>query len=188
MKKNIVKSALVVLAVLLVSALLSAGILALIFSKNVATSGNVLGVDWYNETDKEFTIQTVDELYEFADLSAYYDFKDQVVKLGADLVINEGNSQDWLGNAPERKWTPIDGFSGTFDGQGHTISGLYARGYNSKLALFSNAKASCVIRNTKLTNSYLESRGFGGAAGFVSGGGGTFEKLYSDASINVVGA
>ena len=188
MKKKIVQSILIVLAVLLSSAILSAGILAIIFSKNVATSGNVLGVEWYNETDKEFTITTVDELYEFAKLSAYYDFKDQVIKLGADIVINEGNAEEWRDVAPKRRWTAINGFAGTFDGQGHSIVGLYAKGYNTKLALFSDAKGGCYIKNTKLTNSYLESRGFGGVAGFVSGGGGNFEKLYSDARLNVVGA
>jgi len=187
-KKNIAKTALIVLAVLLTSALLSAGILAIIFSKNVATKGNVLGIDWYSEDEKEFTITTAEELYEFARLSDYYDFKGQVVKLGADIVINEGNAEDWRDTVPELRWKPIESFAGTFDGQGHSIAGLYARGYNTKLALFANTKGSCLVKDTKLTNSYLESRGFGGVSGFASGGGGKFEKLYSDAILNVVGA
>ncbi len=50
--------------------------------------GNVLGVEWYDEAGTEFTITTADELMEVAALSKYYDFKDQTIKLGADIVMN----------------------------------------------------------------------------------------------------
>ena len=126
MKKKILKNTCYILGVILVSALIAAGAMYLLVKRNVEVTGNVLGVSWYNETDTEFTINAVDELYEFAKLSTYYDFKGQTIKLGADLVINEGNAEDWEENAPSKKWTAINGFAGTFDGQGHTISGMYA--------------------------------------------------------------
>lgn len=55
------------------------------------TEGNVLGVSWYNENGTEFTITTAEELFEVAQLSKYYDFKGQTIKLGADIVVNEGS-------------------------------------------------------------------------------------------------
>lgn len=188
MKKKILKNACYVLGVILVSALIAAGAMYLLVKRNVEVTGNVLGVSWYNETDTEFTIDTVEELYEFAKLSIYYNFKGQTIKLGADLVINEGNAEDWEENAPSKKWTAINGFAGTFDGQGHTISGLYAKGYNAPIALFTNAKGECRIQNFMLTNSYLEGRGFGGVASVVSNGGGHIKQIYSDAIITIKGS
>ena len=151
------------------------------------TGGNKLGVEWYDVNGTEFVITTADELFELSELSNYYDFKNQTIKLGADIVVNEGNVEDWEKKAPSRKWSPINGFGGEFDGQGHTISGLYAKGYDAAVALFSNTMSGAVIQDFKLTNSYFESAGFGGVASISSNGGGKFKKIYSDAILNVVG-
>jgi len=151
------------------------------------TGGNRLGVEWYDVNRTEFIITTADELYDLSELSNYYDFKNQTIKLGADIVVNEGNAQEWAKEAPSRKWSPITGFGGVFDGQGHTISGLYAKGYDAAVALFSNTMSGATIQDLKLTNSYFESVGFGGVASISSNGGGKFKKIYSDAILNVVG-
>ena len=60
----------------------------------------------------------------------------QNVKLCCDVVLNEGNAADWATTPPTYTWQPIGGgiaenankwfgFDGMFDGQGHTISGMY---------------------------------------------------------------
>ena len=60
----------------------------------------------------------------------------QNVYLCCDVVLNEGNAADWATNPPANVWQPIGGgiaenankwfgFDGMFDGQGHTISGMY---------------------------------------------------------------
>ena len=82
-------------------------------------------VSWYQEDGEEFTITTMEQLYGFAQLSESYDFKGQTIKLGADIVVNEGNAEDWKKKAPEHRWITITGFAGCFDGEGHTISGVY---------------------------------------------------------------
>ena len=185
--KKIIKIACASLGCVLLSALLAFGIFTLIKNRNVAKTGNVLGVSWYNETDKTFTIATVEELYEFSALSKFYDFKGQTIKLDADLVVNEGNAADWGENAPKKKWRPIDKFAGTFDGQGHTISGLYAKTSGTAFAMFTNTSQSCTIKNMKLVNTYFETRGLGGLASFASVGGGKFYQLYSDAILECKG-
>ena len=152
-----------------------------------ANGGNRLDVEWYDVNGTEFVITTADELYELSELSNYYDFKNQTIKLGADIVVNEGNAKEWEEKAPSRKWAPITGFGGVFDGQGHTISGIYAKGYDAAVALFSNTMSDATIQNLKVTNSYFESAGFGGVASISSNGGGNFKQIYSDATINVVG-
>ena len=95
MKKKIIGIVCVSLGSILLSILLAFGVFTLIKNKNVATTGNVLGVSWYNETDKSFTISTVEQLYEVAELAKFYKFKGQTIKLAADLVVNEGNAEDW---------------------------------------------------------------------------------------------
>jgi hypothetical protein len=153
----------------------------------VAQNGNVLGVKWYNTEEKEFTITTASELKEFASLSDYYDFKDQTIKLGADIIVNEGNVADWVQNEPEDRWLPINGFAGVFDGQGHTISGVYGTGYETPMALFTNTDQQGVVRDFKLKNSYFKTSGNGGTGSISSGGGGKFSRIYSDAIVDCNG-
>lgn len=142
----------------------------------------IAGVEWYDQNEKEFVIQTVDEMYDIAKLSEFCDFKGQTIKLGADLVFNEGNAEDWREEAPERTWDSIRGFSGIFDGQGHTISGLYSKGYNDNAGLFKNPTNVAVIQDFKIVNSYFESIGASGLGSVASGmqTGGTFRKIYSN--------
>ena len=182
MKKRTIGIVIAVIVVsLLLSAALSIGALLYIRQDNVEETGNVLGVSWYNETDTEFTISTVEQLREFAKLSNFYTFEDQTIYLDADLVLNEGNAADWATTPPANRWSPIAHFAGTFDGQGHTISGLYARAYDAPMAMFTNVDTSATVRDIKLVNSYFNTRGGSGVASFVSNGGGKFYKLYSEA-------
>ena len=108
--------------------LVAAGVLAafLMFEeKKIEQVVNKANIEWYTEDGKEFVISTEEELYGLVKLSQYYDFSEQTIKLGADIVINDGNAKDWGEKAPAKRWYPIDGFAGTFDGQGHSIRGVY---------------------------------------------------------------
>jgi hypothetical protein len=147
----------------MVAAISALGIWFLTNNRAVTGSGNVLNVSWYDENGTEFTITTVKELYEFAELSYYYDFQGQTIKLGADIVVNEGNVEDWVDTYAENMWTPIEGFAGTFDGQGHSISGICAKDYGYgidqakvvplSLGFFVETQKDCVIKDFKLLNS-----------------------------------
>jgi len=146
-------------------------------------AGNMLDVDWYDVNGKEFVISTEKELYEFAQLSDYYDFAGQTIKLGADIVVNEGNAQDWLTKAPEKKWQPITEFAGTFDGQGYSISGLYGTSSYMSMGLFTQTKEGCIIQNFKLLNSYFSNSTNNGLGSIVGEGTGEIKKVYSDAIV-----
>ena len=139
-------------------------------------------VEWYSLDEKEFVITTADELYDIAKLSEFCDFKGQTIKLGADIVVNEGNAEDWADDAPSRKWYAIKNFAGTFEGQGHTISGIYSKGYDNKAGLFSNPTTTAVFNDFKIKNSYMESVGASGLGSVASGMnvGGTYRRIYSD--------
>ena len=87
------------------------------------------------DADGCYEISTADELYGFASIvnsasnSSYFT---GCAKLTADIVVNEKlltadgeldeSVQDLI------TWNPMNAFAGKFDGQGHTISGLYVNG------------------------------------------------------------
>ena len=146
-------------------------------------AGNLAGIDWYDVNGKEFTIYTVEELYEVEILSNYYDFEGQTIKLGADIVVNEGNAEDWHTEAPKNKWQPITEFAGTFDGQGHSISGLYGKAGSMSMGLFSETKEGCVIKDLKVLNSYFSNKSNNGVGSILGEGTGTIQQVYSDAII-----
>ena len=94
----------------------------------------------------------------------------QTVKLCVDVVLNEGNAADWATTAPANEWQPIGGglhidassfgFNGTFDGQGHTISGLYFKGVEESFACglfgYAGKAANTEFKNLTITNFYVE--------------------------------
>ncbi|MBE6590728.1 MAG: MBL fold metallo-hydrolase [Ruminococcaceae bacterium] len=144
---------------------------------------------WYDASKSEFVIDSAADLYGFAQLAnGGNTFAGKTVKLGADITINEGKASDWaLAQDNDSfleleliRWTPINGFAGTFDGQDHTISGVASLGAYS--ALFKSTSANCVIKNLNVVNSYFCDPSETGFVGVVSSiGGGNFEKIYSDA-------
>ena len=114
--------------------------------------------------------------------------------LTADITANENllNSSGEVSGIPEYKWTPItqnaetstSSYSGVFDGQGHTISGLYAPYSSSdKCVLFGYAKGT--IKNIFITDSYFGGSGCDYAASFVGYGwsGCVIENCGSDAVV-----
>ena len=81
--------------------------------------------------------------------------------LTADIVVNENvlNDDGTLNGTPTYSWTPIGTsdykYAGTFDGNGHTISGLclnYDRGYYVGLIGYAN---EATIKNVGLIDSYI---------------------------------
>lgn len=184
MKNKRISISILIVMVLLVLSLAGTGLWMLAQKVIIPVdNSNLADIEWYNLNDEEFIITTTEELYGLAELSDFYNFSGQTIKLGADIVVNEGNAEDWNTKAPDKIWYPIKGFMGTFDGQGHTISGLYGTGVDTSIAMFVNPKQSCVIRDFKLINSYFSSKGTGGTASIASNGGGTFQKIYSDAIV-----
>ena len=165
------------------------GILFTIFTlwklaiKPIVTIHNLADIEWYSKDETEFTITTAQELYEMSQLSDFYTFEGQTVKLGADIVVNEGNAQEWSKTSQLKRWNPITGFAGTFDGQGHTISGLYGKTADNGLGLFSRTTKDCVIKNLSIKNSYFYTTGRRGTGSLVGEGAGTFQQIYSNAII-----
>ena len=118
---------------------------------------------WYKEENSEFVLTTADQLYGFAKLvNEGKDFAGKTVKLGKNMVINEGDAATFGTTAPSHKWTPIAvagtaRFRGTFDGQGKYISGIYSvQELNNGLFVYLEGGA---VQNVAVINSYFENTG-----------------------------
>ena len=144
-----------------------------------------------------YEISSAEELYGFASLLNDADalFKG-CAKLTTDIVVNEGvlTKDDSLNVADTANfvvWFPIDHFAGVFDGQEHTISGLYQDYYNDEeeyrtpLGLFSvlgdgDEDLTVVVRNLGIKGSFFRAQNHAGA---IAGGIHTAQITYS---INVL--
>ena len=152
-------------------------------------------VDIELESGKTYTISSLQELYNFADImknASYELFEGVTVKLTADIVVNDGvfgtdgkfgkyaeynplyNGMPVTSDTEIIKWEPIafgngSNFKGVFDGNGHSISGLYFNDSGrSYVGLFSGINAA-TIQNLTIKNSYIRGRYCGALAGGLYG-------------------
>ena len=116
---------------------------------------------WYNATSTKFEISTAEQLAGLAKLvNNGKNFSGKTILLTADIVLNDTfNWENWESSAPNNTWTPIGAscinrFGGTFDGQGHTVSGIYINSENDFQGLFGYNGGT--IKNVGLTNSYIK--------------------------------
>ena len=132
-----------------------------------------------NETTGNYEISNAGQLYWFAAFvnttgSSFDDYPNinASAVLKKDIVINEGDLSGYDGVSANswRIWTPIGRFpygryTGTFDGQGHTISGLYCDANSRSYAgLFEYNRG--IIQNVGIVNSYFKSENtVGGVCG-----------------------
>ena len=141
-----------------------------------------------------YQIANADDLFVFAVMVDESDVDISCAKLTKDIVVNEHvlNDDESLNEkaGPFREWTPIMKFKGTFDGQGHYISGLYYNnskkehiGFFGKLSLVSK-DGMTVIENLGIKDSYFNgSNDVGSFVGNVSAHV-TLRNVYNEGSVN----
>lgn len=152
-----------------------------------------LDITWYDPTvtaTTTYTLNTKEQLYGLSYLNNHRAdglFSAKTICLGADITVNNGTVDEWKVNDFENvvTWQPVgttNPFRGSFNGNGHTISGLYINGAG-KQSLFGNAYDS-TIEDFKLVNSYIKSSGVWNAS--VAGNfRGTVRDVYSDVIIDI---
>ncbi len=106
-------------------------------------------------------------------------------KLTADIRLNDTTAQNWRYFGRQWVWTS-NVFKGTFDGDGHKITGLYYNGTKSKVGLFAYAY-NTVVKNLIIDESFLQSTGFavGSVIGDANGGQVTLSGCYVGEKVNV---
>lgn len=133
-------------------------------------------LSWYNDKDTLLDLHTADDLYAFAQLiNSGASFAGKTVRLQDNILLNDTTGwRQWDTLLQELKsWEPIGTrqtpFQGIFDGQGHTISGLYIHSGTAGLyqGLF-GVIARATIRNLGLRASYIHAYDHvGGIVGFM---------------------
>lgn len=146
--------------------------------------------------ETEFNVYTADQLFALAGLiNASTDgFVGCTINLKCDIVFNEGNAADWVTTAPTYPWSPIGSttapFQGTFNGEGHTVSGLYIKSSSTSdnIGMFGRIKGA-TIKNLGVVNSLVyvpeshQGAYAGGLVGSMYNVAGTIEGCYSEAII-----
>ena len=139
--------------------------------------GTTKDESWYDASKDEFTISTAAELAGLAQLvNAGTDFSGKTIYLDADIQLNNtDNWENWGTTAPANSWTAIGNstnkFKGIFDGQGHTISGIYISNNSDYQGLFGHVGEGGTIQNLSVTASYIKAGStVGGIVGYNSAG------------------
>ena len=135
-----------------------------------------------------YQISNANELYGFAEIvnkrqdNEKWDPHANAV-LTADITVNEGVLKpDGTLNTEKKDtfvpWTPIGhydsegdhhtfAYKGTFDGQNHTISGLYCDTDQTGVGLFGYARPNSYVKNVTVADSYFRARAcVGGVCGW----------------------
>jgi len=147
---------------------------------------------WYKAEGISFTLTTAEQLAGLAALvNDGNDFAGKTVSLGADIVLNYSLSEN------SRQWTPIGdaaagkGFAGTFDGCGHTVSGLYINNNANNQALFGYISAregstGGTVRNLGVVDSAVSCASqSGGVVGYSNAG--LVANCYANVTVHTSG-
>ena len=167
-------------------------------------SNDTTGVKEHNYVDDVCTNcghvilpELVDGWYEIASVGQLLWFADTVnsnsisikARLVADIVLNDSvlNADGSLRGTPARIWEPIGNssykFNGEFDGQGHTISGVYINGNNSYVGLFGYIGAG-TVKNVTLADSYIKGYQYvGGICGYMENSSALVDNCHNSAYV-----
>lgn len=136
------------------------------------------GDGYANELNQDgdfYLISTADELRLFASMVNSGQTRING-RLTADIELNNTTGwENWSeSNAPANSWTPIGSnanpFTGTFDGQGHTVSGIFVNSSNNCQGFFGATNGATII-NLHTAQGYIRGNGsVGGIVGNAEGG------------------
>ena len=140
--------------------------------RNLETT-KAVDTSWYNETDTEFVIATAGEFYGLAslvDAGNTFNSKSSGITTETCKTIYLVCDIDADGSAA-KPWTPIGRqkvtgesnnrpFRGRFDGQNHTISGIYLNATANMQGLFGLVDIAAVISNFTLADSTINANSY----------------------------
>lgn len=143
--KSLVHKALPVLALVVTLVILTGAVSA-------AETDYTPSIAWYENHQSPYTISTAEDLAGLSQIvaSGTDSFKGKTILLGADIVLNADikDQKATIKDFPSIGASAEFPFEGTFDGQGHTISGLYTSGNG----LFYTGN-NCAIKNVNVVDS-----------------------------------
>ena len=162
---------------------------------------NLVGEDGYFTSEETYwNTHEAEDFREIAENTYLIANKGEMALLAKN--VNAGNSyadktfvlsKDLVYNGETNNYTPIGSsdskcFAGTFDGQGHTISGIVLEN-GGRQALFGTIGGDAVIKDLTLDNSSINCTSKGIAAGIVGriANGGTIENCHVTDNVTISG-
>lgn len=142
------------------------------------TSWFTTDFEGYDDATKTYTLSTAAQLAGLAAVcTASNSFSGYTVKLAKDMVFNRSGETTYA-------WSPIANFHGTFDGDGHLVSGLYFNGTPHDIGFFSKSCDGIRVRNLAIVNTSFTTTGNRcGAVIGQSTADAIYENLYVEAAI-----
>ena len=165
---------------------------------------NKYDIDGDKINDEVYEISNAGQLYWFAGLvNGILSGVEQNASANAVLTVNITVNENLLdslqydaeGNVSNGSdfisWTPIAdcmgdiiGYSGTFDGNNKTVSGLYFNGNSPRIGLFGSSEADGNIKNVGVVDSYFKGNEFvGGVCGRNVG---TITNCYNTGNLTAI--
>lgn len=119
-------------------------------------SNSVMAMEGSGSADNPYLIATVNDLKEYCSSKTIKSHG----KLVADIVLNENvlDENYQLNSGDFELWDKFAVLDASFDGNNHSISGLYinlADRYNSKFGLFKSISENAIVSNLTIKDAYL---------------------------------
>lgn len=165
-----------------------------VFAAPVSATGNIeiwngsdLDADFAGSGTKDdpYQINSAAELYGFAKKycgEGPIASEGKYFELNTDIYLNDISNSNWMNksNKPHEwaffnTWTingNAQGFRGNFDGNGHTVYGMYYENPNdwaAVMGLIPFASGNAVISNVNLKHSYIQASSYAGSLGGIVG-------------------
>ena len=128
------------------------------------------------EENDPYVIASAEDLLKFAEVvnQNKEEYTTAYFILANDIYLNDITDYDtWEAMAPKVEWPGVKNFFGTFDGQQHTIYGVYMNSSSERVGFFSSLdvdtfdKSKITICDLDLKNSYIKGKGYvGGLIGY----------------------
>lgn len=174
-------------------------------SKDPSVCEGTSGKAWDGTTAKEFACGSGTKLSPYIILTAEQlallafvtnaqtsDYVGKYYKLDADIILSDKTLIDEKGgliadSSTLEKWTPIGNssvmFTGYFDGDGHTVSGMFINTTSSHNGLFGYNRGT--VENVTVTNSWVKGGDY--TAGVIGYSDGSVSNVANEASVVGVG-
>ena len=138
-------------------------------SFNIGSQTYILYDGYYEIADEQDLI----DLGNYTNANSENTCEGLTFKLTRDLDFSSHTTDDCQTNFGDGNFIPIGRnavFKGTFDGQGHTITGLRFSGLNVSIGLFSIFSGLSVIQDVTIVDPTFSGGNVGGIAGSANGG------------------
>ncbi len=112
-----------------------------------------------------YTVGTAQDLKDTVTaVNALDDTSKVIIRLSTDITLNTlAEGETWATKENATAWGGLAAFKGIFDGDGHTISGLYIKETENNCVGLIFKSYGCTVQNLTIDNSYVSGVGHVGA-------------------------